>query len=464
MREAPSTFIDSKHYLGRRVTDENDPHALNQALDTMRDKYAVIGDRKQQLQQQPVVIDLTNSNHGFEKRPLSEFNSIRDPKARAASSSAHVSVKRPVARTVLSSGPTTSSSSTPALSKLIPPMSTRPSIRPASSLYPSSKNDGLGDKPFVATKKDTPHRPTTADTKIRSTSKSSLAGSSKTSPEVMGPPVDIMRNNYVGSGGCSDVHAIQVDMDNVQLEDKPSNKRKTTDADAWGWNDDDDIIISGPGNLAIKSASSNTKLQAEHRTPKNVTDMNRDIGTIESMYGTLTQSFAVSENLPSGSAFPTSQRLRPPGSSPTASVWVVRYVDYTSKYGLGFLLNTGSAGVYFNDSTKIVMSPDGSTCQYIERKKRAGGAIGIAEHVCSTHSLSSYPPEMHKKVTLLKHFGNYLIDQEKDGKVEGDNILQCGSSNALDAMPYLKKWVRTRHAILFRLSNKTVQVVFFDRR
>ena len=36
-----------------------------------------------------------------------------------------------------------------------------------------------------------------------------------------------------------------------------------------------------------------------------------------------------------------------------ATVWVVRYVDYTSKYGLGFLLNTGSAGVYFNDSTKV---------------------------------------------------------------------------------------------------------------
>ena len=31
-------------------------------------------------------------------------------------------------------------------------------------------------------------------------------------------------------------------------------------------------------------------------------------------------------------------------------------------------------------------------------------------------------------------------------------------------MPFLKKWVRTRHAILFRLSNRTVQVLFFDRR
>jgi hypothetical protein len=32
--------------------------------------------------------------------------------------------------------------------------------------------------------------------------------------------------------------------------------------------------------------------------------------------------------------------------------------------------------------------------------------------------------------------------------------LGCPSIN----MPYIKKWVRTRHAVLFRLSNRTVQV------
>ena len=30
-------------------------------------------------------------------------------------------------------------------------------------------------------------------------------------------------------------------------------------------------------------------------------------------------------------------------------------------------------------------------------------------------------------------------------------------------MIYVKKWVRTRHAILFRMSNRTVQVAFFDK-
>jgi hypothetical protein len=109
-----------------------------------------------------------------------------------------------------------------------------------------------------------------------------------------------------------------------------------------------------------------------------------------------------------------------------ANIWVVRYVDYTSKYGLGFLLNTGSAGVYFNDSTKIVVSPDGSVFQYSERRRKEKGSTS-SEHSIQTHSVNRYPAEPQKKVTLLRHFRNYLVDQQKEGK------LYCHS--------YFERWV-----------------------
>jgi hypothetical protein len=220
-------------------------------------------------------------------------------------------------------------------------------------------------------------------------------------------------------------------------------------------------------------------------------------------------------------------------------------VDYTSKYGLGFLLNTGSAGVYFNDSTKIVVSPDGSVFQYSERRRKEKGSTS-SEHSIQTHSVNRYPAELQKKVTLLRHFRNYLVidlivtpltnagaSRGDDGSAAGgredlENIaiaalegnlflafvsalenrshrycfimMHSGASSGANAlipfgassttlrandaiqmgccfsspgsvsvdaepkMPFLKKWVRTRHAILFRLSNRTVQVLFFDRR
>lgn len=44
---------------------------------------------------------------------------------------------------------------------------------------------------------------------------------------------------------------------------------------------------------------------------------------------------------------------------PSSDIWVKKWVDYSSKYGLGYLLNTGSAGAFFNDSTKIILDKDG---------------------------------------------------------------------------------------------------------
>jgi polo-like kinase 1 len=69
---------------------------------------------------------------------------------------------------------------------------------------------------------------------------------------------------------------------------------------------------------------------------------------------------------------------------------------------------------------------------------------------------------LQKKVTLLKHFHNYLVEQQK--KVEGDGFLGTGSDDGSDCdFVFIKKWVRTKHAILFRLSNQTVQIVFYDQ-
>eukprot|EP00605_Chrysophyceae_sp_TOSAG23-4_P002605 GSChrysophyteH1.ASY1.ANO1.2876.1 assembled CDS len=176
-------------------------------------------------------------------------------------------------------------------------------------------------------------------------------------------------------------------------------------------------------------------------------DPKKRLDTLETMHRMLNRSFQENDEVPMGAMGGDDHSCKL-----IARVWVVRYVDYTSKYGLGFLLNTGSAGVYFNDSTKIVLSSDGSIFQYIERRRKEGQLN--SEHVSQTHLITAYPEALQKKVTLLKHFRNYLVDQQK--------LSAKFDANDAD-MPFLKKWVRTRHAILFRLSNRIVQVVFFDR-
>ena len=145
------------------------------------------------------------------------------------------------------------------------------------------------------------------------------------------------------------------------------------------------------------------------------------------------------------------------------SCWVKKWVDYSSKYGLGYLLSNLATGVFFNDSTKIIIDPNGHTFFYYERK-----AVSSTEKqdVMQTYNLTDYPKDLQKKVTLLQHFRSYL-ENNKDQQLpgEGSEVVspKAGNQMSMQNPPvYVKKWMRTKHAIMFRLSNKIVQVNFQD--
>jgi len=49
-------------------------------------------------------------------------------------------------------------------------------------------------------------------------------------------------------------------------------------------------------------------------------------------------------------------------------VHVTKWVDYSTKYGLGYLLSNGTAGVVFNDSTRITLEVESGKFEYMEKK------------------------------------------------------------------------------------------------
>jgi polo-like kinase 1 len=287
--------------------------------------------------------------------------------------------------------------------------------------------------------------------------------------------------------------------------------------EAWSWGANPNPNPAPSSNVvSTNGADSNRNMGANLCTPapNRASSEQEPVGTLEAMHRMLDQSYMNEngERSPSNTIDYLSKNINSYSNNKGVSsmkggkmeriqtkAWVVRYVDYTSKYGLGYLLNTGAAGVYFNDSTKIVLSPDGTIFQYIERRKSDSNFVTDAS--TQFHSLFAYPVELQKKVLLLKHFKNYLIEQHKscmagnegnsnysepvqslpmmqdNGVGSGANpnipfgfssIFNVTGSDRLNIeessdMVFVKKWVRTRHAILFRLSNKTVHVVFFDR-
>ena len=153
---------------------------------------------------------------------------------------------------------------------------------------------------------------------------------------------------------------------------------------------------------------------------------------------------------------------KPPSSEAGPAIWVRKWVDYSQKYGLGYVLSNGIYGVFLNDSTKIVLKKCGKKFIYIERGPDR-------KEINSCYSLNNYPEKLSKKVKLLGHFKNYLgtsikSQQDKQSKQTKQTKSSQLEAGALSAAPtiYLKKWRREKHAILFRLSNKVVQVVFQD--
>ncbi|OMJ80468.1 hypothetical protein SteCoe_19271 [Stentor coeruleus] len=121
-------------------------------------------------------------------------------------------------------------------------------------------------------------------------------------------------------------------------------------------------------------------------------------------------------------------------------IWVKKWLDYSSKYGIGYLLSNSCVGVLFNDSSKLISDPTGQMFKYQEKNS--------ADEI--TFVIGSCPQEYKKKVNLAEYFRKHL-------KSEDSENLPCSIT------AYVKKIINSKHALFFRMSNKVVQVKFIDK-
>lgn len=137
------------------------------------------------------------------------------------------------------------------------------------------------------------------------------------------------------------------------------------------------------------------------------------------------------------------QDMEDPAAAPV--FWVSKWVDYTEKYGIGYQLCDNSIGVLFNDYTRIVLMADETNLQYIEKNgNEVFMSIDDGEH------------SLVKKITLLKYFKNYMNEHLLK---TGDRSKDPGEDMA--RLPYLHHWFRSKNAIVFQLTNGTLQVSSF---
>lgn len=127
-------------------------------------------------------------------------------------------------------------------------------------------------------------------------------------------------------------------------------------------------------------------------------------------------------------------------------VFVTKWIDYSNKYGFGFQLSDYSIGVLFNDTSKISLSSDRTHIEYHDLNRKL-----------NIFTITNIPSNLHEKYTLLKYFAQYMDENLTEGGEPHMIEYQKGKSH----IPYMKRWVRTPHAILMQLSTGTVQINFF---
>lgn len=149
---------------------------------------------------------------------------------------------------------------------------------------------------------------------------------------------------------------------------------------------------------------------------------------------------------------------------PEEKVFIACWVDYCNKYGMGYALTDGSVGVYFNDSTSCVMSPDKvcvlSTCvvtvadgflfrhfDYITSRHHGNA------YVRRSYTVDVYPDELKSKVYLLKSFEGYIMEKLFNQR---DYIFE--DKERTKGMEWVHKYLRMKHVIVFKLSHDILQV------
>lgn len=196
-------------------------------------------------------------------------------------------------------------------------------------------------------------------------------------------------------------------------------------------------ITSSEGGIKPEPMDQDDDLKGESETPKDFY-----IGDLQTVLKRVMDSNPTEKGSGRGVQW---EEIQDPAAVPI--YWVSKWVDYSDKYGLGYQLCDNSIGVIFNDVTRLILTSNAQNMQYVEQDG--------AEHL---YTISNYPKELTKKVTLLKYFRDYMNDHLLKA---GEN-LNPREGDRMTRLPFLRSWSRTKSAIVLHLSNGTLQINFFS--
>ena len=154
---------------------------------------------------------------------------------------------------------------------------------------------------------------------------------------------------------------------------------------------------------------------------------------------------------------------------------ISKYFDYSSKFGYVYFINNTHIGICFNDYSNILrhMNKDQNeqdlantnNYDYIYLEKNAQSSQNFDEIELENYLASkSTSKEIIKKFEIFKHIVNkHLKDFEEVKKMKFiNNATTYNNDGVSNKLFFVKKYLISKTAILFRLSNKLIQIFFND--
>ena len=137
------------------------------------------------------------------------------------------------------------------------------------------------------------------------------------------------------------------------------------------------------------------------------------------------------------------------------SVFVKRWVDFSEKYGCGYLLTNGDTGVLFNDGT-IMAHLEASEQVYLLEKSETNKE----RRTC--YFAKKFPESLRKKVELLNYFRSFLLSKQFDTPRGVESASEVPEKEQVEFILFVKNSTKTKNATVLRLSNRVFQLIFND--
>ena len=131
----------------------------------------------------------------------------------------------------------------------------------------------------------------------------------------------------------------------------------------------------------------------------------------------------------------------------------VKVLDYSNKYGIGYILSNGCTGMYFNDASTFILPIHKRFLCYVDSKGNR------TQHDYRQFNRNKGgDAAMRKKFQIFMQMAGMLW---KGFCVNGDNTTNI-QMDSVDDVVYLRKSKATEYALIFKLSNNVIQSTFTD--